>query len=906
LKFEKKLALSPKLHCRQNKKFLALPNPTQLNPKLILYFTATICFLMKPAINFLSVALFSTLFLSLCPMPSKAQSSTGPAIQPGVSAELAACRAPLLHDISYNLVFSVPVELTAPIITKEELQFNLSANKDLLQIDFKQNGHNIDTLVVNGKAVPAVLKKEHIIIQPRYLHLGANTVSLHFVSINPPVNRNSDFMYTLLVPDRARTLFPCFDQPNCKAVFNLTLTVPKGWKAMGNAPLKDSIASGGYQTLQFLPSDKISTYLFAFVAGRFAQADTTLNGRVMHFYYRETDSAKILLSIPPVFAIVSDALQFMQQYTGVAYPFQKLDFAAIPDFQFGGMEHAGGIQYNAGALFLDAGATRDQLISRSNLLAHEVAHMWFGDLVTMAWFNDVWMKEVFANFMADKIGNITLQDGKYNLKFLTSHFPAAYSTDRTLGANPIRQQLGNLQEAGTLYGNIIYHKAPIMVMQLEKMVGEAAFQAGLQEYIKTYAGRNATWPDLIAILQKHTSANLLAWNKVWVNEPGRPAFSYRLKEAHGNIISLEISQQGEDGTPRVWPQVFTVSLVYKDHVEELPVDMTGAALHLTAAVGRPSPDCILFNADGRGYGIFPVDKRSLGWLAKADSPVMRAAGYINLYENMLDGRAITPRGLLAFDRSAIENEPEELNLNILVDQLNSIFWRFIPVASRDSIAASLEASIWEAMQKAATGNEKKLLFKAYGNIALSTKAMDTLYSVWKKQQPPSGVKLSEDDYTGLAAALSLRNYPGSPSILNEQLARIQNKDRRQRLQFLMPALSADMQVRDSFFAALKDAAARKKEAWVVTGLGYLHHPLRAAASEKYLPQTLNLLEEVQRTGDVFFPNNWLQASLGWYRTPSAAAVVRGFLKAHPGYNAKLKAKILQASDNLFRAEKLGR
>jgi aminopeptidase N len=135
------------------------------------------------------------------------------------------------------------------------------------------------------------------------------------------------------------------------------------------------------------------------------------------------------------------------------------------------------------------------------------------------------------------------------------------------------------------------------------------------------------------------------------------------------------------------------------------------------------------------------------------------------------------------------------------------------------------------------------------------------------------------------------------------LTRIQNEDRRQRLVFLLPALSNDIRERDRFFDSLKVAQGRKKEAWVLTGLSYLHHPLRTVVSEKYLPATLDLLEEIQRTGDVFFPQSWLQTSFAWYRTRTAAAIVRGFLQQHPDYNPKLKAKILQSADLLFRASK---
>jgi len=716
---------------------------------------------------------------------------------------------------------------------------------------------------------------------------------------------------------------------------------------------KDGAGTGGLAgattLFHFFPSDRISTYLFSFVAGKFTESAYTADGRTFRFYYRETDSSKLRLSLDPIFHIEGQALEFMQQYTGIAYPFQKLDFVAIPDFQFGGMEHAGAIQYKASTLFLDSGATREQFIGRSNLLSHETAHMWFGDLVTMSWFNDVWMKEVFANFMADKITegyersraerrerasrgkerspaklrawrsssdkalNVTLPDGNYDLKFLTDHFPAAYSVDRTEGAHPIRQQLDNLQEAGSLYGNIIYHKAPIMMRQLERRMGPTAFRDGLRDYLRQYSGRNASWPDLIHILQAHSQADLLSWNDVWVNGAGRPQFSYRLRTAAGKITDLTLHQQGEDGTGRVWPQLFELALVYKDRVEELTVDMNAPGVRVSQATGRPTPLCVLFNSSGQGYGLFPVDPRAIPWLrgqaamggrSGNATALMRASAYINFYENMLDGLVFTPVQLLEYDRRALSQEPEELNLNILLDQLNSIFWRLLSPSARDSLSAGIEQDLLQAMQKAGTGNEKKLLFKAYSNVAISQEGRVRLFTIWKSQQAPTGVKLTEDDYTNLAAALALRAYPGDREILDEQLGRIQNKDRRQRLQFLLPSLSNDLSERDQFFATLKDAGARRKEAWVLTALSYLHHPLRTAASEKYLPASLEWLEDIQRTGDVFFPQSWLQASLGWYRTRTAAAMVRDFLQRHPNYNPKLKAKILQAADNLFRAEKL--
>ncbi|MFD2146047.1 M1 family metallopeptidase [Mucilaginibacter antarcticus] len=435
-------------------------------------------------------------------------------VQPGVSAKLAEHRAKTISNIHYALNFTIPADQKAPVLATEVLDFKLSSIAQTLQIDFKTN--TITQVNVNGKAIKPNFINEHLIIGAKSLIRGSNRIKLSYTTASSSMNRNRDYMYTLLVPDRARTVFPCFDQPDLKAMYTLTLNVPKDWQAVGNAPVKDFVVNKGVKTVRFTRSDLVSTYLFSFVAGKFYKVS---KGNI-NLYHRETDTAKLKASIDPIFDIQADALKFMEDYTAIKYPFKKFDCIAIPDFQYGGMEHVGAIQYKAAALFLDASATRDQLIARANVLAHETAHQWFGDLVTMRWFNDVWMKEVFANFMADRISNITLKDNNYTLKFLTDHYPLAYGVDRTPGANAIRQQLGNLQDAGSMYGNIIYHKAPIMMRQLERLMGEKAFQEGLRQYLKRYAYGNATWPDLISILDARTPVDLLAWNKVWEMRPG--------------------------------------------------------------------------------------------------------------------------------------------------------------------------------------------------------------------------------------------------------------------------------------------------------------------------------------------------------------------------------------------------
>ncbi|WP_068836509.1 M1 family metallopeptidase [Pontibacter akesuensis] len=848
-----------------------------------------------------SIALLGAGSLGSCSKPTATSNSALP-VEAGVSAELATYRKQVLSQIAYNISLTIPASKQEPILGNETITFRLSDNSQPLQLDFKEQPDHLKQVWVNGKKIAASINQEHIVLPAEHLKKGENEVKVEFIAGDLSLNRNPDYLYTLLVPDRARTVLPVFDQPNLKATFKLSLTMPREWNALANGILQDSTVSGQAKTYTFATSDTIPTYLFSFAAGEFKHLQRDMKGTTMHFYHRETDTSKIKESLDPIFNIHQEALTFLEDYTQIPYPFQKFDFVAIPDFQYGGMEHVGAIQYKASSLFLDEGATKDQKISRSNLIAHETAHMWFGDLVTMQWFNDVWMKEVFANFMADKITQVALEDSNFDMKFLVDHFPAAYSIDRTTGANPIRQPLDNLNNAGSLYGSIIYHKAPIMMRQLERLMGEAEFKKGLQEYLKTYAFQNATWPDLIKILDARTPADLQQWNQVWVNEPGRPIISHNLETDNGKIKALTVKQRGEDGSDRIWPQFFEVALVYPNRVEELTVDMTKSEVAVPEAVGKEVPLYILFNSSGQGYGVFPVEDDMLQHLYKLENPVQRASAYINLYENMLNGREISPTELLAFYQQGLTKEQEELNIKLITGQVGDIFWQLLTPTQRQAYAAELEQSLWQAMQQQQAANVKKLLFKTYQSITLTQQAQDRLYTIWKEQKAPAGVKLNEDDYTSLALALAVRDYRSD--ILQQQLARIQNPDRKKRLEFMMPALSSKVQERDAFFASLADAENREKESWVASALGYLHHPLRAQASGKYLPKSLELLEEIQQTGDIFFPFNWLSATLGSYQSPEAAKVVRDFLTANPDYNPKLRAKILQAADGLFRAVKL--
>lgn len=852
---------------------------------------------MKTGLLTLSFIIFGSCY--------NAQIKSEPKIESGVSYELAQLRKSTLSDIKYELNLDIPESKTDRISGLENLTFNYKKqNTTPLQIDFKENAASLLSVTVNGQAIKPVLENEHILIDQKYLKSERNQITFKFLAGNSALNRRDGYLYTLFVPDRARTMFPCFDQPNLKANYSLTLTIPEKWNAMANGMLKETTVMQGRKKMSFAQSDLLPTYLFSFAAGDFKHFKEKIGLQDAGMLYRETDTIKIKNSMDSIYNLYRNSLAYYEKWTGIPHPFQKHGLVVVPDFQFGGMEHPGAILFQNSTLFLDKNATQSQLNNRSNLLAHEVAHLWFGDMVTMDWFNDVWTKEVFANFMADKSTGASSDKSVYDLKFLTTHFPAAYSVDRTIGANPIRQVLDNLQNAGMMYGPIIYNKAPIMMRQLELLIGEDNFRKGVSEYLRKYAYSNATWPDLISILDNQTSEDLQGWNKVWVNEPGRPVIDYTIKYKGTKIENFKITQHPEHGDiQKLWPQEFQISLFYPDKIEKVDVKLSEKQQYIPELKGKPKPLFVLQNSSGIGYGVFKVDKDLVRGFSLIKDPVSRASAYISLYENMLGGSGIAPQELLQFFAGQLQKENTELNLRLITGYISGIYWGFLPESIRNKESESLENIVWNALQKQTAVNNKKNLFDCYQGIFQSKKAYDNLYTIWKSQTAPQGVTLNDEDFTNLALALSLRNNNNN-DLLQEQLTRIKNPDRINRFKIIMKAASSDKQIRDEFFNSLAEKQNRSNESAVGSALGYLHHPLRQHTSINYLPKSLELLQEIQKTGDIFFPDNWLRSTFSNYQNPEALTVVNQFIQKNSDYNSILKNKILQATENLRRAQKL--
>jgi aminopeptidase N len=538
----------------------------------------------------------------------------------------------------------------------------------------------------------------------------------------------------------------------------------------------------------------------------------------------------------------------------------------------------------------------------------------------MRWFNDVWMKEVFANFMAAKIVNPSFPQVNHQLRFLLSNYPQAYQVDRTPGANPIRQTLTNLTDAGQLYGPIIYQKAPIVMRQLELIVGETAFRDGLREYLKTYVFGNATWTDLIRILDARTPVNLAKWSDAWVERSGRPSVTTALQvNDQQTITSLTITQSDvmpisveadlQVGLRRrnlLWPQRLTVTLGYPDGLRDLPVYFDRRRMVVAGAAGLPRPQFVLPNGAGLGYGLFVLDAGSRSFLldhvAEVPDALTRGAVWVTLWDNLLEGH-VAPAAFFDAATRAVAREPDEQNVQRILSYLVRTFWRFLPDAERTARAGVLETTLRDGLDRAATASQKAAWFNAFRDTVLSRDGLGWLERVWRREERVPGLPLAETDEITMAEELAVREVSGWDAILRLQLVRTQNPDRKARFAFVMPALSADPAVREEAFARFRSVDNRRREPWVLESLQYLNHPLREGHANRFVTPALELLREIQRTGDIFFPTRWTESTLGGHRSPEAAAAVRAFLAKEKDYPERLRWVILAASDELFRASR---
>ncbi|MDQ3179399.1 MAG: M1 family aminopeptidase, partial [Acidobacteriota bacterium] len=440
-----------------------------------------------------------------------------PAIEAGVPQTLAKWRAANYSDVRYKL--NLTLEKMSPTL-KGTIEVSLKNNADQIILDWrkirgKEDLSTVSNVSVNGKAAKFEEINEHLVFKDG-VKAGENVVKLDFTSpiatsgaaVTRYVDKEdaAEYVYSLFVPSDASTAFPVFDQPDLKARFKLELIYPKDWKSVSNTQSSGVLLEDNWKT-SFQETQPISTYVFAFAAGNFELfRESTANiqdksyklkspstdklnqsiapRRETFIYVRKSQSEKFKQHAAEVFRLNREGVKFLESWFDYKFPFPKYDLVLIPEFPFGGMEHAGATFLREDRVIFPTEPTKNDYITRANVIFHEAAHQWFGDTVTMKWFDDLWLKEGFAEFMAYKTLEKVMPEYNAWKIFYERNKQLAYLTDSTRGTTPIYQEIPNLSAAKSAYGNIVYRKAPSFLRQAEFYLGEDKFQSAVRAFLK--------------------------------------------------------------------------------------------------------------------------------------------------------------------------------------------------------------------------------------------------------------------------------------------------------------------------------------------------------------------------------------------------------------------------------------
>jgi len=780
----------------------------------------------------------------------------------GVTKELAEQRKANISDVTYDLTFNIPAEQKSKVTGKVIISFSLKAKEDVI-LDFQ--GKLTGNVYVGKKKRSVSQKNEHIIVPKKFLKPGIVTLTMEFTSLDDALNRNSDYMYSLFVPDHARSAFPCFDQPDLRAKFYTKLNVPDGWKTM--------VSDG---------SNAIPTYLYSFVAGNFQEKSATREGRPLRALFRETDPAKVQ-QLEKVFDDAAQSLKWMEGYTGIKCPFKEYGLVILPGYQFGGMEHPGAIQLSDRRIFLSNNPTKEEELSRTELIAHETAHLWFGDMVSLKWFEDVWAKEVYANFMASKITRRQYTKVDHALNFIRTYQTRAIAIDRTEGTHPIAMQLENLNHASLLYDNIIYDKAPVMMRMLEEMMGAVKLQNGLRKYLRENFFKNASWEDLINTLDKEApSAGVRQFSEVWVRQKGMPHIHTSYKD--GQLI---VSQTDPYGRGLCWRQKFDIFVIYDlGGTRTIHVDMQQPTMSIKV---KGKPNYIIPNYNGQGYGLFTLDDdytRLLPLrLITTRNDLNRYVLLNTIHDNYLLGK-VNPAYFGEIYRMLMK-EKNQLIMSTAIDHMFKIAFDMTP-----SQRNTLELCMMDLLGENKNKEFRKTLIRKLSKNMTSLDVIKQIETIWLNHNETI---FDAHDYMNMAYRLAIVKPEQWDKILEAERGMLQTDDLRNEFDFVSRACNPDKNKRDDLFKSLLKPQNRKQEPWALHALDLLSSDVFEPDNIDYISASLNSLEDIQKTSDIFMPGNWMKTLLAHHKSILAKQAIEKFLSSNPKYPDNLKNKILEAA-----------
>jgi aminopeptidase N len=868
------------------------------------------------------------------PTPAVAQ-----LVVPGVSQPLARHRAATLSAVAYTLDLNLShrdrVEGTVLIAVERT-----AAAGDLV-LDFR--GTAVLAVVANGTTVrDATWDRHHVVVPARHLRDGANELSLQFtapvaaagaavIAFDDPQD-NARYTYTLLVPADAQLLFPVFDQPDIKARFTWRLTVPGGWRVLTNGAQQSRVQlPEGRARVDFATTQPISTYVAAFAAGPWAvltvdaapraanRAGATTDSRdggaevatAMTLWTRRSRAGEV--DADTLLHLNRTALGWLEQYFGIAYPFDKLDLLLAPAFPFSGMEHVGAIFYNESTFIFREPPTPSRRLARAATIYHEVAHQWFGNYVTMQWFDDLWLKEGFSTFMAARIQQELQPESEAWKTFYLRNKPSAYGVDVTTGTTPVWQELPNLDLAKSNYGPIVYNKAPSILKQLEFLVGADRFREGVRLFLRRHAYGNATWRDLLDAIGEAAAVDLSEFGRQYILRAGLPIVETRLATDNaGRIASLVLAQRPATVLPNDpggwWPGRVRVRLAYSDRDDVvLDVAFTGERTSVHEARGLPAPDFVFPNDGDFGYGVFLLDARSAPWLLEhapsIEDGLLRAMVWGSLWDLVREAR-LSPQLFTQAALRAFSSEQDEQIAAALLSRISYALERYIPPGPAHShLTSRLERLLLARVEDTTLDyGLRRGSLDALLAGARSDTAVQVLRDYLAGRRAFNDQPLPQPSRWAAVTRLLLLGETQAEELLRNEQARDSTPEAA-RFAFIAGAAAASPEVKAAYFTRFFSDESLNEE-WVTASLAAFNHPRHAPLTLPYLEPALERAEWLRDHRRIFFLPRWLDAFIGGHSSAGALEIVDQFLLRNPDLPADIRRRILQARDELERARRV--
>ena len=839
----------------------------------------------------------------------------------GIPRDLARQRAQRISDVRYKLSYTI-TSSSDHVAADEELRFVEHAGARGIEtewLDFREG--SIQALAVNGTSVPVTIQNGHIELPAKLLRPGENEVDIDFTAPVAPAGKaitrfedkddGSVYIYTLFVPMDADMAFPCFDQPDLKAKFKLDVTAPENWTVISNTPEmpgneneNEARKEMGNRRTAFAETRPISTYLFAFAAGPFKKVHDTPG--MPGLYVRKSKLDKAQAEAEAVQQITADGIKYLSDYFAQPFPFPKYDMVMIPGFAYGGMEHAGATFLSEESILFRIVPTHSIRLNRDILLLHELTHQWFGDLVTMRWFDDLWLKEGFATYMAYHAQNALKPNENVWKRFYEAIKPEAYDIDSTQGTTPIYQEISNLKDAKSAYGAIVYSKAPGVMKQLEFVIGAAAFRDGLRLYLKEHAYSNAEWSDLVHAFERTSKKQLGTWADAWIKRRGMPQVDVEWRCKGLSILEITLKQRDVLNEAGVWPISTQVLLQYGGHNDTRRFDVLQPReeFETIAIDGRACPDYVFANYQDYAYGRFLLDPVS------QKAVMARLGGIKDVFERTLLWGALwtavreaemNPRDYIETALRFLPGEEDEsLAQGIIGRAIASLHW-YVGPEVRAQFGPKMEALAYDQMLHAKSQDMRITWFRAFVGAAETGKARGHLKEILNGRLAIPGVELRPLDRWGLVETLIALNDPEAEAFLATEEKRDPSGDGK-KYAYVAVAARPDAATKKRYFDEYLHNASRPED-WIVQSLGNFNWWNQSELTSAYLQPALDALPQVKRERKIFFLLAWLNAFIGGQQSEAARKQVHDFL-ATAVLDRDLRLKILEVVDDLDRTVKI--